>query len=155
MLIHVLYEEWKMYCYSSVAEVDISQTCSALWNEIKDLFKRPHGKSEGAFEYVVVQRVILPYQVKTKDDVMDLTWCIFFMHCSVHNIPLCAITSAKKDLVDLRQAITWSMVMNESSLSVGNQKSEPKAGGTPATPDGTPRQTPAKTPEPKVSVVFD
>jgi hypothetical protein len=43
--------------------------------------------------------------------------------------------------------------MNESSLSVGNQKSEPKAGGTPATPDGTPAETPAKTPEPKVSVI--
>jgi hypothetical protein len=39
--------------------------------------------------------------------------------------------------------------MNQSSLSAGNQKSEPKAGGTP----GTPAETPAKTPEPKVSVV--
>jgi hypothetical protein len=37
--------------------------------------------------------------------------------------------------------------VNQSSLSAGNQKSEPKAGGTPA-------ETPAKTPEPKVSVVF-
>jgi hypothetical protein len=45
------------------------------------------------------------------------------------------------------------MVINESSLSVGNQKPEPKAGGTPATPDGTPAETPAKTPEPKVSVI--
>jgi hypothetical protein len=153
MLIHVLYEEWKMYCYSSVAEEDMSRTCSALWNEIKDLFS-PLGKSEGAFEDVVVQRVILPYQVKSNDDVMDPTWCMFFMHCSVHSIPFCAITSAKKDLVDLRLAITWSMVMNQSSLSAGNQKSEPKAGGTPATPHGTPAETPAKTPKPTVSVVF-
>jgi hypothetical protein len=43
--------------------------------------------------------------------------------------------------------------MNQSSLSAGNQKSEPKAGGTPATPHGTPAETPAKTPKPKVSVV--
>jgi hypothetical protein len=38
--------------------------------------------------------------------------------------------------------------VNQSSLSAGNQKSEPKAGGTPA-------ETPAETPGSKVSEVFN
>jgi hypothetical protein len=126
MLVHVLYEGRKMYCYTGVSKEDMSSTCRSLWDEIKDQFCRPHGKS-WAFKDMLVQKVMLPHPLKSSseiDETMYPIWCMFFMHCSVHKIPFCAITQAKKDLVDLRHALIWSVAVKRSSLGADNSSSQ-------------------------------
>jgi hypothetical protein len=103
-----------MFCYtgSSKANTSIIPTCEVLCGKVAAIRKDWKGVT---VDDLRIQQVTLPFILNS--DMVFPIWCMFFMHCSVHKIPFCAISSAKKDLDDLRYALIWS-IMNRKSLAV-------------------------------------
>lgn len=115
MLVHVMYEEKQMFCYTGLSKADtISKTCEVLCDKVAGI---RHDWKDVTVGDLRIQHVTLPFKLNSDFYSAFPIWCMFLMHCTVHKIPFCAISSAKKDLDDLKYALIWS-IMNGKSMSV-------------------------------------